>query len=179
MKKSVIKRQYCSFFLTGLLLAPLLGLGMGQAQQLEGDPYVTEQKFQRMAERSKEKQTSATGNAQASPQKLILKGSVQTIEAAIQAEKATVDWYGWYMDARGYLAATGGLPCAVGTPIKFYKDGRIAPQTEDLICLLSVQNRSYPLPKNTQLSAVILPVRGGKEAPATPDEILRRTNGGR
>ena len=40
---------------------------------------------------------------------LVLTGKVQTLQQAIESERATVDWYAWYLSAREYLWRTGGL----------------------------------------------------------------------
>jgi hypothetical protein len=87
-----------------------------------------------------------------------------------------VDWYGWYLSAREYLSQTGGLNCALGTPIKFYKNGQIEALSFDPHCLNSVSGRHYPLPKNTQLDALILPVRPGQGPPASRQEIDSRVH---
>lgn len=107
---------------------------------------------------------------------LILTGKVQTLQQAIESEKDTVDWYGWYLSAREYLSQTGGLNCALGTPIKFYKNGQIEAMSFDPHCLNSVSGRHYPLPKNTQLDALILPVRPGQGPPASRQEIDSRVH---
>ncbi|HEY9744788.1 MAG TPA: hypothetical protein V6C99_01065 [Oculatellaceae cyanobacterium] len=100
---------------------------------------------------------------------------VQTFQDAVIAEKDTVDWYGWYLSIRGYLEATGGLnQCTVGTPIKIYKQGRIEALSVDPLCKASVAWRKFPLPENTRLEALILPVRSGKLPPASPEELKMR-----
>lgn len=107
-------------------------------------------------------------------QPMVLKGSIKTLDAAIREERDTVDWYRWYLQAREYLSRTGGFQCAIGTPIIFHKDGVIEPQSYSMLCLRSAAMKRFPLPKDTALSAVILPVRPGQGPPASPEELERR-----
>lgn len=103
---------------------------------------------------------------------LTLKIQIKTFKEAVIVEKDLVDWYGWYLSVRKYLAATGGLSrCPIGTPIKFYKQGQIEAISSNLSCQLSVRGRNFPLPANTQLDVLILPVRPGKLPPASLEEI--------
>jgi hypothetical protein len=105
----------------------------------------------------------------------MLKIQVKTYQEAVILEKNTVDWYAWYLAVRSYLNQTGGLnDCVLGTPIKIYKQGRIEALSPDPICRVSVGWRKFPLPRNTQLDALILPVRSGKLPPASPDELQNR-----
>lgn len=104
----------------------------------------------------------------------LITGKVQTLQQAIDSERDGVDWYAWYMSARGYIGNTGGLRCALGTPIKFYRNGKMEALTFDTGCIASVQGRRFPLPANTSLDALILPVRPGEGPPATRDEIYSR-----
>ena len=106
----------------------------------------------------------------------MLTGQVQTLQQAIASE-SNVDWYAWYLAAREYLGRMGGLECALGTPIKFYRNGRIEAQTFNPICQNSVAGRMFPLPTKTRLDAVILPVRAGAGPPASPEEIYSRIHG--
>ncbi len=109
------------------------------------------------------------------PQKtLVLTGKVQTLQEAITSESETVNWYAWYLSAREYLGLTGGLRCSLGTPIKFHKSGKIEAITFDTACIGSVIGRRFPLPANTKLDAVILPVRSGSGPPASEAEIYTR-----
>jgi len=108
----------------------------------------------------------------------MITGQVQTLQQAIISESGTVDWYGWYLSARDYLGRMGGLQCALGTPIKFYRNGRIEALTFSPVCQASVAGRVFPLPAKTKLDAIILPVRPGEGPPATPEEIYSRVNGG-
>lgn len=114
-------------------------------------------------------------NDNSAPSKtLILTGKVQTLQEAIQSEKDTVDWYAWYLSAREYLGRSGGLRCPLGTPIKFYRNGRIEAMSFDPYCIASVSGKFFLLPQNTKLDALILPVRPGKGPPASPEEINAR-----
>jgi hypothetical protein len=115
----------------------------------------------------------------AARQPLIITGKVQTLQQAIESEKDTVDWYAWYLGARAYLGQTGGLHCAFGTPIKFYRNGQIEAMSFDPDCQASVVGRSFPLPAKTKLDALILPVRNGQAPPASPQELYSRINAGR
>lgn len=105
---------------------------------------------------------------------LVLQGAVRTLQQAIEEERDTVDWYAWYLACRQYLSSTGGLPCPLGTPIKFYRNGHIEAQTFDTVCLQSVAGRRFALPGATRLDALILPVRHGNAPPASPQEIYSR-----
>lgn len=105
---------------------------------------------------------------------LVLSGKIQTLDAAIESERNFVDWYAWYLSVRAYLAQTGGLPCSLGTPIKFYRNGYIQALTTEWRCLQSTQHRMFPLPRNTRLDAVILPVRQRTAPPASPSELYSR-----
>ena len=107
----------------------------------------------------------------------VLTGQVQTLQQAIVSESGMVDWYGWYLSARAYLGRMGGLQCALGTPIKFYRNGRIEALTFNPLCQASVAGRVFPLPVKTKLDAIILPVRPGEGPPASPEEIYSRVNG--
>jgi hypothetical protein len=111
-------------------------------------------------------------------QSLIITGKVQTLQQAIESEKDTVDWYVWYLGARSYLGRAGGLQCALGTPIKFYRNGQIEAMSFDPVCQASVAGRFFPLPPKTKLDALILPVRNGQAPPASPQELYSRINAG-
>lgn len=106
----------------------------------------------------------------------VLTGQVQTLQQAIVSENS-VDWYAWYLSARDYLGRMGGLQCPLGTPIKFYRNGRIEALTFNPLCQASVAGRVFPLPQKTHLEAVVLPVRPGEGPPASRDEIYSRVNG--
>lgn len=141
----------------------------GSAQELEEDPAVPAS-------------NEAVQPVNNSPQRgengrFVLQGSIQTLEAAISAEKDSVDWYNWYLNARKYISKRGGLACPSGTLLTFKKNGQVEAKTLDPRCLLSIEGMNYPLPQNTVLDAVILPVRSSILPPATPTEIYQRTNG--
>lgn len=104
----------------------------------------------------------------------VLTGKVQTLQQAIDSERDVVDWYSWYLSAREYISQTGGLRCALGTPIKFYRTGKMEALTFDTNCIASVTGRRFPLPPKTSLDALILPVRSGQGPPASPAEIYSR-----
>lgn len=108
-----------------------------------------------------------------SPTRLIT-GKVQTLQQAIESERDVVDWYAWYLSAREYIGKTGGLRCALGTPIKFHRNGKMEAMSFDTACVGSVIGRRFPLPANTRLDALILPVRPGQGPPASRDEIYSR-----
>jgi hypothetical protein len=108
-----------------------------------------------------------------------LKGGVSTYDAILEAEKGMVDWYGWYMACRRYITANAGLQCNLGTPIHIYKNGQFDTPSQDPYCLLSVRTKRFPLPTNTRLNMLILPVRSGAAPPASPEELQRRTQGWR
>lgn len=105
---------------------------------------------------------------------MVLSGKVESLQAAMDLERNRVDWYGWYLSVREYLERTGGLPCRLGTPIRFYRNGRIEALTSEPGCRISVEHRRFLLPPETRLEAVILPVRRGTLPPASPAEIYSR-----
>lgn len=143
--------------LSGAVLLGALLLPWATAQQLQPDPVL-----------------APLFDTPASSEKpLVLQGSVKTLDAAI-SEEVSVDWYGWYMRARSYLAATGGLPCQLGTTIKFHRTGRLEAMTDDPVCRSSLRGRVFPLPRNTELQALLLPVRQGSAPPASREEFLKR-----
>ncbi len=104
----------------------------------------------------------------------VLKGVVSTLDAAIEEEGDTIDWYSWYLSAREYLKLTGGFNCPLRTEIRFYQSGRVTAVSSDPICAYSAAAKHFPLPRGTQVKVLILPVRSPHEDPATRDEILRR-----
>lgn len=121
------------------------------------------------------KQSSPAPQSNQSKQGFVLHGSVFSIQDAM-AEESHINWYQWYLSARNYLAQTGGLNCPLGTPIVFYKSGQIGAKTTSARCLQSISGRFYPLPKQTRLQALFLPVRSGKAPPASVEEIQWRVN---
>lgn len=107
----------------------------------------------------------------------LITGKVQTLQQAMDSERDSVNWYEWYLGARDYLSRTGGLQCALGTQIKFYRDGTIEALTYDPTCRESVAGKAFALPRKTKLDALILPVRNGNAPPASPQELYSRING--
>lgn len=107
----------------------------------------------------------------------MITGKVQTLQQAIQSERDIVDWYGWYLAARSYLAGTGGIHCELGTAIKFYRNGYIEALSNEPACLGSLMGRRFPLPAKTRLDALILPVRSGSGPAASREEIYSRIQG--
>lgn len=106
-------------------------------------------------------------------QPFMLTGKVLSFQEAVHQEK-NIDWYQWYLFARQYLAKRGGLACPLGTSIIFYKAGRIEANSSDINCLLSIRQKQFPLPRDTLLQALILPVRSGSAPPASPEELQSR-----
>lgn len=160
--------------LTGLLLCPSLGAQELDTSELtpKGPPY-DNSKY----DFSTGKPVSSVAPQKNSDGKFVLSGKVQTLQQAIQSEQGSIDWYTWYLSVREYLKKTGNLnECDLGTEIVFYKDGRMDARSNDPFCVMSVRWRRFPLPKDTQLDALILPVR--KEADmASPEEIYGRVEG--
>ncbi len=138
----------------------LLGHGI-QAQELQIDPTVEPSQ---VAPQSSKKQPA------------VLKGRIQTLDLAIEAESGIVDWYGWYMACREYLMMTGGFQCPKGTIIRFYKNGKIKAQSNLPMCRMSAQIKHFPLPQTTQLKALELPIRGDalQVPPASEAELLKQ-----
>jgi hypothetical protein len=117
---------------------------------------------------------SASSRTGPAPAPFVLNGKVESLQAAIDIERNRVDWYGWYLSVREYLERTGGLPCRLGTPIRFYRNGRIEALTSEPGCRISVERRRFRLPPETVLEAVVLPVRRGTLPPASPAEVYSR-----
>jgi hypothetical protein len=115
--------------------------------------------------------TDATeaGNANGRP---ILSGTV-SLQSAMAAEQGRVDWYGWYLKARQYIASHGGLRCEHGTPILFRKTGQMSAMTNDPMCQASTISKRFPLPVGTHVDTLILPTRPGAAPPASPEELMR------
>jgi hypothetical protein len=156
--------------LTGIMLMGPMGLGF--SQELD-----TEQILPPLVDTSVPQEQDPPEQASVSPpasKKMVLNAKVQTLQEAIVSEQNIVNWYAWYLACREYLSRTGGLKCELGTPIKFYKGGRIEALTLDPMCLVSVSGRRFDLPQKTSLDALILPVRNGYNPPATPQEIYSR-----
>jgi hypothetical protein len=110
--------------------------------------------------------------------KIILKGNVTTLDSALIQEKGLVDWYGWYMSCREYLIYSGGFRCPIGTMIRFNRNGQMTALTNDFACRVSVAQKLFPLPRQTKLDAILLPVRSAKAPPASPEELYQRLKGG-
>jgi hypothetical protein len=121
---------------------------------------------------SKDNEAEQTAPQPVSPK--IITGQVKSLQQATLDERGVVDWYAWYLAAREYLGRMGGLQCALGTPIKFYRGGRIEAISFSPVCQASVAGRFFPLPAKTRLGAVILPVRAAESPPANPQEIYSR-----
>jgi hypothetical protein len=172
----------------GLALLAVLPMGLAAEPLLDSDillkplvdtsqPNTREDKSNATTLQGKaERQGTIPVNETPTHQPLVLTGKVKTLQQAIESEKDTVDWYAWYLAAREYLSQTGGIRCPLGTPIKFYRNGRIEAMSFDPYCISSVSGRNYPLPHNTQLDALILPVRPGQGPPASRQEIYSRVN---
>lgn len=161
------KRPFQSFtaaFIMALTVAPLFAF----AQELEEDPAFPPSSQQTPSQTQIQRDESG---------KFIIKGSIQTLEAAIDAEKGSVDWYGWYLEAREHITKRGGLACQAGTLLTFRRNGQVQAKTLDPKCLLSIEKIHFPLPETTALDAVVLPVRSGALPPAPPSEIYQRTEG--
>lgn len=122
-------------------------------------------------------QQDASG-IRASSNKMVLKGNVTTLDTAMIQEKDIVDWYGWYMACRQYLVQTGGIQCSIGTMIRFNRNGYMTALTAEPACILSVSQKVFPLPRNTKVDGILLPVRSARSAPASPDELYRYLKGG-
>ncbi|MBK8190865.1 MAG: hypothetical protein IPK79_10495 [Vampirovibrionales bacterium] len=108
---------------------------------------------------------------------IVLKGGVRTLDQAMVQERDAVDWYGWYLSCRDYLLQTGGFQCPLGSTIHFYRSGRLDTNSRDPLCRASVMSKHFPLPENTRIPVLALPIRRGADPPATPEEIQRRTRG--
>jgi hypothetical protein len=122
--------------------------------------------------------TQMPSSSPADTGKAVLQGGVNRISSldeVMKAEIGLVDWYTWYLNCRQHIWSRGGLQCRIGTPIRITRDGRMTADTTDPDCLLSVRNKRFPLPEQTRLSVLILPVRKGSDPPASPTEIRKRT----
>jgi hypothetical protein len=111
-----------------------------------------------------------------SSQPLVLKGSVRSLDAAIM-EESDVDWYGWYLSLRKYIATHGGFQCEIGTTITFFRSGHIQAQSYHPACLRSAMGKHFGLPPTSRLSAVTLPVRHGQAPPASKEELYHYIRG--
>lgn len=167
------------FILSGLILLSTVafqGFQPAVSQELDNDPGLNAMKFKKMEERSAWQGVNLTGQIDKQgekPANVTLQAGVSRLDAAIEQEQ-DVDWYKWYLMARDYIYRSGGIDCPLGTNIIFNKDGRMQAQSPFAYCQVSVGMMNFPLPKNTRLSAVILPTRPGKAPPASPEELIRR-----
>lgn len=152
-----------------IAFAVLLSAGMAMAQQLDTSELPTPE-FRPLVDTAG---VTTQAPVNASSQKITLTGKVQTLQDAIASE-TDVNWYAWYLACRAYLSQSGGLHCSIGTEIKFFRNGRMMPLTSDPVCLASATGRRFPLPQQTQLDALILPVRNGKAPPVSRDELYDR-----
>jgi hypothetical protein len=118
-------------------------------------------------------QPAFSNRQQQQSQPLVLTGKILTFQEALKKEDS-INWYQWYLEARRYLAETGGLACPLGTDIVFYLSGQIETTSSDTGCQLSLKNRRFPLPVNSQLEALILPVRSSQHPPASRTELQSR-----
>jgi len=175
----VIPQKRLRFLLSGLILlscTAFQGFLPALSQELESDPTITAQKFKQMEERSAMQGVNLKGQVDKQGEKpgnVTLQAGVSRLDAAIEQEQ-DVDWYKWYLMARDYIYRSGGIDCPLGTNIIFNKDGRMQAESPFAYCQYSVGVMRFPLPKNTRLSAVILPTRPGKAPPASPEELIKR-----
>ncbi|WP_373531944.1 hypothetical protein [Vampirovibrio sp.] len=73
--------------------------------------------------------------------------------------KQPANWYDWYRNLHGYLSSEGGVLCSPGTELQFHTDGKITAVSRDAACVASLAGLSYPLPENTSVSQLSLPIR--------------------
>jgi hypothetical protein len=140
-----------------VLMAGLVGLP-APAQQLEEDPYL---------------QRSSVTKQQTQPP--VLTGEV-SVESAMVMEQ-DVDWYAWYLAARRHVAEHGGFSdCPLGTMIRFHKNGYVEALSNKPACRFSAALKRFPLPADSRLKAILLPVRSGKLPPASPTELYQHLN---
>ena len=168
-------------FAISLAALLLLGLNAVHAQQLA--PILTPEEEQAI-----EKQYPGTSNIMPQPSvtrsnnnnynviqnpdgKITLQSSVKNLSDAIRDEQGRVDWYGWYMNARNIIANNGGIQCALGTPIRFHRNGQVKAVSYDPRCQISVSTLSVPLPRETSIDVIILPTRRGSAPPNSPEEL--------
>jgi hypothetical protein len=106
-------------------------------------------------------------------QRVVLQGGV-SLDNAMAQEGQRVDWYAWYLKARQSIMANGGLQCPLGTLIIISKQGLFKTDSPYKTCQQSVDRQRSPLPANSQLSYIVLPVRDGAWHPMSPPELLER-----
>ena len=150
-------KTFLRYLIIGLFLLGLLLPYFAMAQQLEEDPALKARRKPPVKEKP-----------------LVLRGNVTTLDDAIVQEKETVNWYGWYLSCRQYLGENGGLSCPLGTMIRFNKNGVTQAMSQDPACIISAAQKYFPLPPNTKLTAILLPVRSGQKPPASPQELLQQ-----
>jgi hypothetical protein len=175
LKDNVIKNhtnplrhpRWLAFALGLLVISQTLPV---MAQMLEPDPVIEEMKKPQI-------NSPNPPNPKTPSPKITLKGNITTLDTALIQEADTVDWYGWYMACRKYLILTGGIQCPVGTKIRFNKGGLMTPYSNDTDCIQSVLSKRFPLPTNTKLEGVILPVRSSRVPPASPQELYNLLKG--
>jgi hypothetical protein len=167
-----IHSHWLTFLLGILMISQTMPL---MAQMLEPDPVLEEMKKPPITSPSPPTQKKTESKSQ-SP-KITLKGNITTLDTALIQEADTVDWYGWYMGCRKYLILTGGIQCPVGTKIRFNRGGLMTPYSNDSDCIQSVLSKRFPLPTNTKLEGIILPVRSSRVPPASPQELYNLLKG--
>ena len=162
--------------LFGMLLAACCWLPFltATAQEFELDPSLMPPPESRQDADTAVK-TTTSPSPPLSSQQMFLQGKITTLEAALKEESKTVDWYAWYLACRDYLIETRGLHCSLGTPLRIYKNGRFQAITSDPVCQASAASKYFPLPEKTVLKAILLPIRGQEDAPASRAEIDMRT----
>lgn len=175
MSDEKMRKIFRGFLTTALVCASMCVMtGPGFAQQLEEDPSLVplHQNKPTIHGNTQENRNPAhSGTFSTGGSRTVLKGNITTLDTALVQEKDTVDWYGWYMACREYLLATGGLNCSIGALIRFNRNGQMTSLTPEPGCMMSVARKRFPLPPETKLDAIILPVRSGKARPATPEEL--------
>jgi hypothetical protein len=148
------------------------------AQMLEPDPVVEDMKKPPIPPPNVPGAPAQPSSTSKTPTpKITLKGNITTLDTALIQEADTVDWYGWYMACRKYLILTGGIQCSVGTKIRFNRGGLMTPYSSDPDCVQSVLSKRFPLPTNTKLEGVILPVRSSRVPPASLQELYNLLKG--
>jgi len=115
--------------------------------------------------------------------RVVLQGGVSlddamALEGRIQSGKQAIDWYGWYLSARESITERGGLQCKLGTLIRINKAGLFQASSPDPDCQKSVARQWFPLPQNSHIPVIILPVRSGAWQPMSEQELLRRVDQG-
>lgn len=111
---------------------------------------------------------------------LLALGVTVAVGTPAQAQNQFVNWYDWYRDLRGYFSSVGGVLCAPGTELQFYRDGRITATSRDATCLASLDGLHYPLPQNAPVRTLSLTIRQHSAWPmsrrAINDLVRRQTD---